>query len=149
MKNKKYIVIIVGCILLCCILLFTIKCSISFMKIKADWENVFSERKLFFKSCDFSGRVINKDFMEKANLPYSLTVLLDTNTVIPQWGDRFYFSYYEYDFHNNTLTFSIPKYIYNNVRLNDMVKKSGGSDSIYVNDRSYKLLSNELLEWIP
>lgn len=77
MKNKKHIVIIVGCIFSCCILLFAIRCNKSLMKIKIDWENVFSERKSFFKSCDFSGKVINKDFMEKVNQPCSLTILLD------------------------------------------------------------------------
>ncbi len=51
----------------------------------------------------------SKDFMEKANQPYSLTILLDTNTSIPQWGDQFYPDYNEYDSSKRTLMFSIPK----------------------------------------
>lgn len=149
MKNKKHIVIIIGSILSCCILLFGIRCNKNLMKIKADWENVFSERKLFFKSCDFSGKVINKDFMEKANQPYSLTILLDANTSIPQWGDQFYPDYYEYDSSKRTLMFSIPKYIYNNVDINSIIKKNRGSDFICVNGKLYKLLSNKSLEWTP
>lgn len=91
MKNRNRIFII-GAILLSCIIISIVKLSKDLVRIKTDWESTFIDRKRFFKSFSFSGRVIYKTFPENVILPYSLTIKLDTNTFIPQWGDRF-FSY--------------------------------------------------------
>lgn len=149
MKNKRCILIVISCFLLCSILLFGIKIKMDFLKIKAEWNCIFLNRKSDFKSFHFSGKIISKNFMEKAYLPYSLTILLDTNIIIPEWGKRCYPEYYEFDSEEKVLKFSVPKDIYNNADLNADVEKKRESDSLYINDKAYELLSTKFLEWIP
>lgn len=147
MKNRKRILIIVSCILLSCTLLFVIKLNRDLIRIKTDWESTFIDKKLFFQSCAFSGKVISKDFIENTNLHYSLTIILDTNTLIPQWGERFYPRYYEFDLEKKILTFLVSENIYYNTKPNSIIIKKGKSDSIFINDKAYELLSNESLKW--
>lgn len=148
MKNRRNVLIIIGCFLLCCIL-FAVKMSKNMLNVKTEWDSIFVDRKQDFKSYQFSGKIINRNITEKANLPYSLTIVLDTNAVIPQWGESFYYQYFEFDSGNNTLTFLVSKYIYSSVNLNDVIKKKRESDSLYINDKAYRLLSIKPLEWIP
>jgi len=149
MKNRNWILIVISSILLGCTLLFIIKLNKDLMRIKTDWENIFIDRKQFFKSCLFSGKVINKTFIENTNLPYSLTIMLDSNTLIPEWGERAFYQYYEFDSEKRMLRFLVPEYVYRNTVKNDIIIKKGKSDSIFINDKAYELLSDESLKWAP
>lgn len=64
-------------------------------------------------------------------------------------GERCYPEYYEFDSEEKVLKFSVPKDIYNNADLNADVEKKRESDSLYINDKAYELLSTKFLEWIP
>lgn len=149
MKNRNRILIITSSILLSCTLLFIIKLNKDLMKVKTDWENTFIDRKLFFRSCLFSGKVISKTFIENTSLPYSLTIMLDSDTLIPEWGERAFYQYYEFDSEKRMLKFLVPEYVYRNTIENDIIIKKGQSDSISINDKVYKLLSGEPLKWTP
>lgn len=149
MKNRNRILIIISGILLSCTLLFVIKLNKDLMRIKTDWEKTFIDRKLFFKSCLFSGKVINKTFIENTNLPYSLTVMLDSNAFIPEWGEEAFYQYYEFESEKRILTFLVSEYVYRNTVENDIIIKKGNSDSIFINDKAYELLSSEPLKWVP
>ncbi len=149
MKNRNRILIIISGILLCCTLLFIIKLNKDLMRIRTDWENTFIDRKLFFKSCLFSGKVKSKTFIENSNLPYSLTIMLDSNTLIPEWGEGAFYQYYEFDSEKSMLIFLVSEYVYRNTVENDIIIKKGNSDSIFINDKAYELLSSEPLKWVP
>lgn len=149
MKNRKRLLVIISSILLSCTLLFMIKLNKDLMRIKTDWENTFIDRKKFFKSCSFSGQIISKTFMKNGNLPYSLTIMLDDNTLIPEWDERTFYQYYQFDSEKRLLKLSVSEYVYRNTVENDLIIKEGKSDSIFINDKVYELLSNESLKWIP
>lgn len=149
MKNRNRILIVISSILLSCSLLFIIKLNKDLMRIKTDWENLFIDRKRFFNSCLFSGKVINKTFIENTNLPYSLTIMLDANTLIPEWGERAFYEYYKFDSEKRILKFVVSEYVYSNTVENDIIMKQGKSDSIFINNKAYELLSGESSKWIP
>lgn len=129
--------------------MFIIKLNKDLTQSKVDWENTFIDRKLFFKSCLFSGKVIGKTFIENGNIPYSLTIMLDSNTLIPEWGERAFYQYYEFSSEKRTLVLSVSEYVYKNTRENDTIIKKRNSDSIFINNKVYELLDSESLKWFP
>lgn len=149
MKNRNRLLIVMSSILLGSAFLFIIKINKDLMRIKTDWETTFIDRKLFFKSCLFSGKVISKAFIENTNLPYSLTIVLDSNTPIPEWGERVFYQYYEFDSDKRILKLSVSEYVFRNTMKDDIIIKKEKSDSIFINNRAYELLSSESLKWTP
>lgn len=148
MKSRNRILIIISSLILGSTLFFVIKINEEMKLIRAEWEKVFTERKSFFRERSFSGKVIKKENYGNTFIPYSLTIELDSNTIVPSWGEQFYYQY-TFDPEANTLLFTVPEFIYKNATINSKIMKKEKSDSIYMNGKVYLLLSSKPFEWVP
>lgn len=147
MKNRNRILAIIGCIILGCSLFFVIRISKDLKGIRTDWERIFTKKKNFFRERSFSGKVIHKTKNVDPFIPYSLTIKLDSNTIIPPWEESFYHQF-NFDSEKKTLLFTISDSIYESVEINSRIIKKEESDSIYINGKAYILLSSKPFEWV-
>lgn len=149
MRGKKAKFTILGCIALLFIIFIAVKVNNLMNSIREDWEISFSKNKSFFREYSFSGKVIGKMCLHDALCPYSITIELDTSTVIPKRVMGAYYDFYVFNSENKTLKFVVPEEIYKNVDIKCRVVKKGYFDSIYIGDKSYLLFSNEKFKWLP
>ena len=66
-----------------------------------------------------------------------------------QWDINFFYDYYFFKPDDSTVLINVPESIYNITELNDSVIKEKGSDSLRINQHTYRLLSAKRLEWLP
>ena len=111
----------------------------------------FKKAKAFFFNYEFSGNVVDRKYMEIEgdDAVYFIVVRLNPDVNVPEWGRSFYYNYFVFDLGNNTMQFLVSKQIYNNISQGDCILKRKDSDSIYINNKSYLLLSKKALKWFP
>ena len=148
MESKKCKLIILGCLILFGILFIAIKINGLMNGIRTDWEVYFVRNKSFFQEQSFSGKIVNKSFLEKSSRPYSLIVKLDSTTVIPE-GIGAYYDFYVFNSEERMLQFVVSEEVYKDANMSFSIVKKEFSDSIYINDRSYLLISKERFKWLP
>ncbi len=83
--NKKYAIMIIS-IFVATILLITFLIVNNYLRgIRTDWEREIIARKSFFSEYKFSGKIIEREYKgDNYHFPYSLTIKLDTNVVLPR-----------------------------------------------------------------
>lgn len=149
MRRKKAKFTILGCIGLLLIIFVAVKANNLMNSIRTDWEISFSKNKSYFQEYSFSGKVIDKIYLYNALCPYSITIELDTSTLIPNRVMGAYYDFYVFNSKNKTLKFVVSEEIFKNVGIERQVVKKSYSDSIYIGDKSYLLFSHEKLKWLP
>ena len=73
---------------------------------------------------------------------------LDSTTVIPE-GIGAYYDFYVFNSEERVLQFVVSEEVYKNTNMSSSIVKKEFSDSIYINDRSYLLISKERFKWLP
>nr|WP_321028966.1 hypothetical protein [Bacteroides nordii] len=141
-KNRKRILIIIASIFAGCALTIIVIIGHELYEIQADAEQAFTKQKSYFRQSSFSGKIIKR-------YPYQLMIKYDSTAILPPLGHLLFYDYYHFETANNTININVPESIYKITELNDSVIKEKGSDSLRINQHTYRLLSAKRLEWLP
>lgn len=141
-KNRKRILIIIASIFTGCALTIIVIIGHTLYETQTDLEHIFTRQKSYFRQSSFSGKIIKR-------YPYQLMIKYDSTAILPPMGYQFFYNYYFFEPDDSTVLFNVPESIYKITELNDSVIKEKGSDSLRINQHTYRLLSAKRLEWLP
>ena len=141
-KNRKRILIIIASIFAGCALTIIVIIGHELYEIQANAEQAFTKQKSYFRQSSFSGKIIKR-------YPYQLMIKYDSTAILPPMGHQFFYDYYFFEPDDSTVLINVPESIYKITELNDSIIKEKGSDSLRINQHTYRLLSAKRLEWLP
>jgi len=117
--------------------------------IQSDFRRIFTEKKEYFHSISFEGKILRKEFCENCDInKYVLAIQLSNISDIPNIFDKRFPPYYSFET-DSTLCISIPKEIFAKTHENMKIIKRQNTDTITIDGKDYKYLNNKEYNWLP
>ena len=152
-KLKKYKIALIVIILLSILLFIPLSCFYKFAKaVQEEAHSRFFVAKSYIYNVSFEGMIIKKDFHkinEKKQDTYSVDILIKTIYPLPSVSQKHTLYFYYHFIEDSLLNLRITKKIYENIIINDIIKKDSNDYYIQVNGELFQLLNENEKKWFP